>query len=198
MPNFTVITVPSNAYAGQYHAFGPFGPFHAFTAVAHVLQLVALAAVLVPFLLLAMVSSWWQARHRAENPPKAARRAFQVDTAGSYRPTRASDAERDAAAKRVSHAIVEGRLSLDEGTRRIDHVLSSKWRHDLRGALEDLPELLPAAPRRERRDVTRAIALGAAASLLLAAMLAQAVDGVWALWPVSFGALATYAALRPR
>lgn len=54
-------------------------------------------------------------------------------------PVLASDAERDTTAARLSEAIAEGRLGIDEGRRRIDDALCARHRHELAALTADLP-----------------------------------------------------------
>lgn len=104
----------------------------------------------------------------------------------------ASDHERDEATARISHAVGEGRLTLAEGTERIEAALASRHRHQLARLVADLPA--PSVPSgdvehwaRVRRDV-RLFAI----CVLLAAVVVQVATGAWALWPV---AVACWAAL---
>jgi hypothetical protein len=113
-------------------------------------------------------------------------------------PVLASDLEREKATRLVSHAIGEGRLSLEEGEQRIDAVLRSRHRHEIDRLVADLPSAGPAnAVRPFTSRPLRLGLLGVAAAVLLAAVLVQAFVGLWVLWPlavVAFGA----SALLPR
>ena len=59
--------------------------------------------------------------------------------------TRASDAERDAAAERLQVAFAEGRLADTEFDQRMRSALTARTRADLAGILEDLPVGAPLA-----------------------------------------------------
>lgn len=52
---------------------------------------------------------------------------------------RASDADRDATAARLAHALQEGRLTLAEYTERLDQTMRSVTMGDLSGLTSDLP-----------------------------------------------------------
>jgi hypothetical protein len=54
-------------------------------------------------------------------------------------PLRASDAERDAGARRIQVATAEGRLTLQEAGERLDAVFASRFRHELSSLVSDLP-----------------------------------------------------------
>ena len=113
-------------------------------------------------------------------------------------PVLASDMEREEAASLISHAIGEGRLSLEEGGQRIDSVLRSRHRHQLASLVSDLP--CPAPTNPVRPVAYAALRLGLlviAANVVLAAVLAQAVAGLWELWPLAVVTLGT-SALLPR
>jgi hypothetical protein len=167
----------------------------------------SLLQLTLPFLFLALlfvlmaVARW--GRERAEvfwSDRKRSAVSVPVSDKNSLvaQPVLASDLEREKATSLVSHAIGEGRLSLDEGGQRIDAVLRSRHRHELDRLVADLP---PAGPATAVRPFTlRPLRLGllaVAAAALLAAVLVQALVGLWELWPlavVAFGA----SALLPR
>ena len=54
--------------------------------------------------------------------------------------TRASDAERDAAAERLQVAFAEGRLTDSEFNQRMRSALTARTRAELAGLVADLPE----------------------------------------------------------
>jgi Domain of unknown function (DUF1707) len=69
---------------------------------------------------------------------------------------RASDAERNEVADKLSRHFAEGRLDAAEFKERLDHAMGSTTRGDLRGLFDDLPRLAdetPAAPPSRRRRV---------------------------------------------
>jgi hypothetical protein len=111
----------------------------------------------------------------------------------------ASDLEREETARLVSHAVGEGRLSLEEGGQRIDAVLRSRHRHELMGLVADLPYGVPATTT-ARPFTSAPLRLGllaVAAAVVLAAVLVQAVAGLWELWPLAVVAVGA-PALLPR
>lgn len=59
--------------------------------------------------------------------------------------TRASDAERDAAAERLQVAFAEGRLADTEFDQRMRSALTARTRAELAGLLDDLPAAAPPA-----------------------------------------------------
>lgn len=58
---------------------------------------------------------------------------------------RASDADRDQAAKVLSDALAEGRLTADEHAQRLDSVYAAKTQAELVPVIDDLPAKVPAA-----------------------------------------------------
>lgn len=134
-------------------------------------------------------------------PPVGERPSLEVVTNRMplEQPVLASNEERDRAASLLSHAIGEGRLSLEEGLERIDAALSSRHRHELAALVEDLP---PSRPT--KASVPAGLAplrlglLAVAANMVMAAVLAEAIAGIWELWPVAVLALGVSAVLpRP-
>jgi len=108
-------------------------------------------------------------------------------------PMLASDRDREQAAQRITHAVGEGRLDLDEAEHRIDVALRARWDRDLASVLKDLPEL-PAV----RGGLPRRAGVLAGIGLLAAIAVAiQAAVGLWELWPVAVAAAAAVA-LRKR
>ncbi len=130
----------------------------------------------------------------------AGRQARPASLHGTHpaRPVLASDLERDEAASRVSDAIGEGRLSIEEGVQRIDAVLRSRHRHEIGTLLADLPTGSPATTRRPlAAGPPRPGLLAVAAVMIVAATLIQVLVGLWELWPVGVVALGG-ATLLPR
>lgn len=81
--------------------------------------------------------------------PPARRTAAAGDSA-----MRASDAERNDVADRLSRHFADGRLDEAEFKRRLDTAMAATTRGDLRGLFDDLPPLAseqPAEPTRRRR-----------------------------------------------
>lgn len=105
---------------------------------------------------------------------------------------RASDAEREAAAETLCQAIAVGCLDMEEGMARVEAVHRARYRHQLASLLDDVPEEhrrpAPKPARRFYRDLRDfgLLALGAAVVL-------QALVGVWALWPVAVAAFLPFA-----
>ncbi|WP_020579423.1 DUF1707 SHOCT-like domain-containing protein [Actinopolymorpha alba] len=121
-------------------------------------------------------------------------------------PIRASDAERDAFARRIQSAAAEGRLTLEEADERLGGVYASRFRHDLDPLVADLPadqgvpERLapdaasrvdapsPATPARPAAFPTnnRALAIHAVVVTLLSVMLVErwVISGVPYFWPM--------------
>jgi len=186
------------AYAS--HACGHFLAGGLASLLAMLFPLLALGVV---FLLFAAVHSgqrWAEVARRRRATRAASSRALTA-AAAAEQPRLASDLERDQAARLVSHAVGEGRLSFEEGGERIDAVLRSRHRHELAELVEDLPShdggtgarLLTPTPFRR-------VLLAGAAVVILAAVLVQALVGLWELWPVAVVALgaSSVAATRSR
>lgn len=57
---------------------------------------------------------------------------------------RVSDAERAATVTRLQHALVEGRLDLDETDERVTAAFAARYDSDLQSLLADLPPHVPA------------------------------------------------------
>jgi len=165
----------------------------------------SLLALLFPFVVLALlfavlsIASWGERRVKASRSKRMARAACPEVAAKTSSPTSAmlapgvlaSDAERDEVARRISHAVGEGRLSLEEGGHRIDAALCCRHRGELAALVDDLP--LPSAPTVRSRLITvtplRRVLLAVAAAVVLAAVLVQVVAGLWELWPLAVLAL---------
>jgi PadR family transcriptional regulator, regulatory protein PadR len=110
----------------------------------------------------------------------------------------ASDLEREQTLQTISHAVGEGRLNLDEAERRIEAVLHSRHRHELAGLVGDLPQPALSEPgKRWRSSPLRLGLLALAGITILAAVVVQAVAGLWELWPVAVAGCGLWAA-RPR
>ncbi|MFW5417074.1 DUF1707 domain-containing protein [Nocardiopsis sp. CNT-189] len=125
---------------------------------------------------------------------------------------RASDADRDAVARRLGHALQEGRLTLEEYRERLDLALGSVTAGDLAGLTRDLPdppeEVLHPEPVRPPPDPARIRAEAwrrrlepwrglAAISVVLVAIwgvtsvIAQELIVFWPLVPIGFMAVFT-------
>jgi Domain of unknown function (DUF1707) len=70
---------------------------------------------------------------------------------------RASDAERNAVADKLSHHFAEGRLDQTEFKTRLDQAMGATTRRELDGLFDDLPRLadqpVPAVPHSRRRRI---------------------------------------------
>ncbi len=186
-------------YGGHWH-FAPWiGP------IALVAPLLVLAVLSIMVVGGQRAGRWCDARRsrsRATARPAAAwpctTRASDT-AAGATRPgdavrkaaVLASDLDRDRVVDRLSQAVGDGHLSLEEGTERIDAALRSRHLRELEDLIADLPALQAAsstpAPHATHR---RALAAGAAL-VVLAAFSVQLSTGIWALWPLAVAAVAT-------
>ena len=92
-------------------------------------------------------------------------------------------------------AVGEGRLGIEEGVQRIDAVLRSRHRHEIARLVADLPIGTSATRNRPLGTQLRPVSLGFAAAVILAAVLVQALVGLWELWPVALVALGGVALL---
>ena len=155
--------------------------------------------LVLPFLVIALFALLVAAGRRGANGAKAllvrrkARAASPAVTleAHSVPPVLASDRERDQAANLVSQAVGEGRLSIEEGVQRIDAVLRSRHRHEIGSLVADLPTRASATITRPF-TFTQLRMMGplvVAAAVILAAVLVQALVGLWELWPLAVVAL---------
>jgi DUF1707 SHOCT-like domain len=181
--------VPNSGYSGYANH-----PWHHYLATgpASLLELVLPFLVIALFVLLVAAGQWGANRAKAlliSHKARAASPNVMLE-AHSGPPVLASDRERDQAANLVSQAIGEGRLSIEEGMQRIDAVLRSSHRHEIGTLVADLPT-------RASASLTRPLAftqlrmglLVVAAAVTLAAVLFQALVGVWELWPLAVVAL---------
>jgi DUF1707 SHOCT-like domain len=124
-----------------------------------------------------------------------------ADKTAAIAPVRASDAERDRTAQTLSDAIALGRLTFDEGRERIGAALGARHRGELDELVADLPTESTAPPSLDRRHgasgrVRGPVIAALAAMAVFAAIVTQAVAGVWAMWPLAIAAvgLLVYAA----
>ncbi|SRR5579875_248057 len=108
----------------------------------------------------------------------------------SAAPVLASDVEREEAARRLSVAVGEGRLGVEEGTHRIDRALRARYRHELVVLVADLPADSPPPDRRAASGLFLRTAV--AAPVVLAALVVQLLAGLWELWPVAVALLACF------
>ena len=146
--------MPNSGYAGYANH-----PWHHYLAggTASLLELVLPFLVIALFALLVTAGQWGANQAKALFVKHKAR-ADSPDVmleAHSGSPVLASDRERDEAANRVSQAVGEGRLSIEEGVHRIDAVLRSRHRHELGSLVADLPTLASA-------NITRPLSFAAA------------------------------------
>ena len=97
----------------------------------------------------------------------------------------------------VSQAIGEGRLSIEEGMERIDTVFRSRHRHEIGSLVADLPTRPSPATRSFTFTQLRTGPFVVAAAVIFAAVLVQALVGLWELWPLALVALG-WSTLLPR
>lgn len=162
-------------------------------------------AMLIAFLVVGTQRRARPARHPAAPSTRRAGPSADDDPAGTgeapatVRPVAllASDAERDRAAARVSHAMAVGQLSVDEGVARIDAVYASRDRCQLSAVVADLP-LEPAPATETRSQRTYRDLRDFAALALGAALVLQFLAGIWEMWPVVVAAMAPFAFGRHR
>jgi hypothetical protein len=88
-----------------------------------------------------------------------------------YSSLRASDADRDAAAERLRHAAVEGRLEPDELEERLHAALRARTYGELHGLLTDLPGK-PVASVRRRTEVAPVARVALVVAIRVALVLA--------------------------
>lgn len=175
-------------------------PWHHYLGAGSLLDLVFPFLVLVLLMILLAAARW--GRHQAD--ALLSRRRTQAASPAVIRPAHAvqpelaSDLERETITRRLSHAVGEGRLSLEEGEQRIEAVLRSRHRRELASFVADLPsdarktstQLLTSGP-------LRLGLLAMSAVVVLAAALVQAVAGLWEIWPLAVITLGV-SALLPR
>ncbi|HUZ21521.1 MAG TPA: DUF1707 domain-containing protein [Acidimicrobiales bacterium] len=173
-------------------------PFHHYWAAGPSL----FGLVLPVLLLVSLAASRSRGRNASALPyrPKPSPGPSRAVTgrAGAVPPVLASDDEREETARLVSHAVGEGRLSIEEGGQRIDAVLRARHRHELEGLVADLP--LRSQSTTIKRSATapiRPALLVVGAAVVLAAVLLQASAGLWELWPIAVVVLGA-SALLPR
>jgi len=172
--------MPSNGYP-EYASH----PWHHYMAAgaASTLELV------LPFLVVALLigagrrGADWARTHLSRRSSRATSVGVATRTARAVSPVLASERERDETASLVSRAVGEGRLSIEEGMQRIDAVLRSRHRHQLGALVADLPTHPSTAPRPFTSTPLRAGLLAVTAAVVLAAVLVQALVGLWELWP---------------
>jgi hypothetical protein len=188
----------------------PGQPWHHYPAWGHPSPLAPLILLLSMIVLLVILSAarwvvlWgvaradaWRTRPKsAPAPGPLSEGAEDPQPVPVLEPVLASDCEREETTRLVSEAIGEGRLSLEEGERRIDSALRSRHRHQLASLVADLPPTLPASTPPVFAALRPGL-LAVAANAILAAVLVQAVAGLWELWPLAVVALGA-SALVPR
>lgn len=154
-----------------------------------VLQMgLAFLVFLAPLLFLAVLMAAVDGITRTRACPRRLQRLPRTSTLGSgwMHPVLASDAERDGALQAISYAVGEGRLSFDDAEQRIGSVLHSRHRHELAELVGDLPpQAPPELSTSESPLPLRLGMLGLVALSVLAAVIVQAVAGLWELWPVA-------------
>ncbi len=110
----------------------------------------------------------------------------------------ASDLERDRIVDQLSEAVGDGRLSLEEGTERIDAALRSRHLRELERLVADLPALSAASGTPARHPAQRRTLVAGAALVVLAAFVVQVSTGLWALWPFAVASAAMASLLSRR
>jgi hypothetical protein len=175
-----VITIADVPFGGQ--------PWHHYAAywghLPSLLALLALPAMLSAIALLVSAGRVIAARMRRwKHVPEAADSSAGTPVVADRR-ILASDADREDAVRAVTHSVGEARLSLDEGTERIDQIWQSRHRHELANLLADLPHHSPVPAGVPARNWGR-VGVAAAIAASLAAVLVQGLLGLWELWPVA-------------
>jgi Domain of unknown function (DUF1707) len=181
-------------YGGQpwHHAAwsGPGSSLEAF--------LLILASLLLLVLVTAAVAGFVRLCAQGRRDPSHVGHSGTAGDNGQAPAVLASEAERDEVLQTISHAVGEGRLDLDEAERRIEAALHSRHRHELVELVGDLPRHVPSKPgsRWGSPRLGRGL-LALAAVTILAAVVVQAVAGLWELWPVAVTGCGLWTA-RPR
>src|SRR3954468_1357007 len=98
---------------------------------------------------------------------------------------RIADTDREAAISQLSRHTGDGRLTLDEFEARVDEVLQSKTRADLRVPFRGLPALELEHERAPRRRVDLSALTRPLVILALVAFAVVAM-GAWVLWVAFF------------
>ena len=91
---------------------------------------------------------------------------------------RASDAERNEVADKLSHHFAEGRLDAAEFKERLDRAMGAKTRGDLHGLFDDLPTVRAAPPAQVRHRRSRIVPF-----FLIIAFLTVATGASLSFWP---------------
>jgi len=119
--------------------------------------------------------------------------ALEAAETPAIAPVLASDVERDRTTQTLSDAIAVGRLTLDEGRERIGAALGARHRGELDDLVADLPTEDSGSSLVHRHGAmawARGPAIAALAAMaVFAAVVTQAVSGVWAMWPVAIAAV---------
>lgn len=160
---------------------GPFGgpQWHHWVHVPSLLGLLILPAMVAAFALAVSIGRAAAAGSRRWRHPPDREDTIAVGPSVAARPVLASEADREGAVRVVTHAVGEARLSLEEGTERIDQIWQSRHRHELAGLVSDLPVPAPVPPRRGHSGVAASIVLAVVAAVV------QGIFGLWELWPVA-------------
>jgi hypothetical protein len=179
----------------EYHGYGGLPWHHAmWGGPGPSLEMVLpVLVVLLFFLVLAAATAAIRSGGARWREHHATRRTGVSTAEGQPRPVLASDAEREEATRRISHAVGEGRLDLEEAERRVEAVLRSRHRHELYELIGDVPPLGGSSQDGRRGVVSRRLVLVAATAMLVAAAIVQTVTGVWELWPLAAAALGLWA-----
>jgi hypothetical protein len=185
---------------GGYPAFGHH--WHHYLATGPSLLGLVVPFLLLPLLviLLAAACRGWRRVDALLSPRKPAFSSARAVTTNAHpvQPMLASEVEREETARLISQAVGEGRLSIEEGGQRIDVLLRSRHRHELADLIADLPSSAPATTARPFTSAPLRLGLLAAATAaVLAAVLVQALAGLWELWPLAVVAVGA-SALRRR
>jgi hypothetical protein len=159
----------------------------------------SILALSVPLLMLAAIARISHRRHRPSTRGRLNSQRVSQSLARHFAPVApvlASDMEREETSRQISHAVGEGRLTLDEGGDRIDAAFSARHRHELDRLVSDLPPAVRTShvqPWRARLLPSTLLAV----VLTATALLVQAAFGIWVLWPIAVLAFAGVA-LRVR